>query len=294
MRLIRRSALLVLAALAAPPALAAVPAAEVLLLTGAGTVSNPGDGEIRSLAKGDKVYSGEVVSSGANSYVNLKFSDGSFVLLRPNTRFVIEDFVDASQPVAGAPVPPKPAETKPVESAQPSAPKPPEAKPVEPPAPIAAAISRPTASRAFFRLLKGGFRAVSGLIGHVERNEYRVTTAVATIGIRGTDYVAVICDAACARDPVVREDLPAGAGAEGGLVTGVITGGIGIASGADAASCLDPNSGEIRAGSQCTATSELGTGNYLVVTPQGQHVPLDKVPRFLQVDPIPNPTTICL
>src|SRR3546814_15472343 len=40
----------------------------------------------------------------------------------------------------------------------------------------------------FFRLLKGGFRAVSGLIGRVDHEEYRVSTPVATIGLRGTEY----------------------------------------------------------------------------------------------------------
>lgn len=37
-------------------------------------------------------------------------------------------------------------------------------------------------------LLKGGFRAVTGLIGRRSRDAYRVTTATATVGIRGTDF----------------------------------------------------------------------------------------------------------
>jgi hypothetical protein len=41
-------------------------------------------------------------------------------------------------------------------------------------------------------LLKGGFRAITGLIGkRANRNAYRVTTTTATIGIRGTDYTAI-------------------------------------------------------------------------------------------------------
>jgi len=41
-------------------------------------------------------------------------------------------------------------------------------------------------------LLKGGFRAITGLIGkRANRNAYRVTTSTATIGIRGTDYTAI-------------------------------------------------------------------------------------------------------
>ncbi|CAG4883147.1 exported protein of unknown function [Georgfuchsia toluolica] len=40
----------------------------------------------------------------------------------------------------------------------------------------------------FFSLVKGSFRAVTGLIGRVNRQEYKITTPVATIGIRGTDH----------------------------------------------------------------------------------------------------------
>jgi FecR protein len=41
-------------------------------------------------------------------------------------------------------------------------------------------------------LIKGGFRALTGLIGkRANRNAYRVSTSTATIGIRGTTYSAV-------------------------------------------------------------------------------------------------------
>lgn len=41
-----------------------------------------------------------------------------------------------------------------------------------------------------FNLLKGGLRAITGAIGHTNRSAYKVNTAVATIGIRGTEYSA--------------------------------------------------------------------------------------------------------
>ena len=44
--------------------------------------------------------------------------------------------------------------------------------------------------RSFFSLLRGGFRTLSGLIGKERRDQYRVETSVATIGIRGTGYSA--------------------------------------------------------------------------------------------------------
>ena len=42
--------------------------------------------------------------------------------------------------------------------------------------------------RSFFSLIRGGFRAITGLIGQKHKANYRITTAGATIGIRGTDH----------------------------------------------------------------------------------------------------------
>lgn len=44
--------------------------------------------------------------------------------------------------------------------------------------------------KGFFSLIKGGLRTITGLIGKGQRDNYRVNTAVATIGIRGTEYAA--------------------------------------------------------------------------------------------------------
>lgn len=45
--------------------------------------------------------------------------------------------------------------------------------------------------KGFFSLIKGGLRTITGLIGKGQRDNYRVNTAVATIGIRGTEYSTV-------------------------------------------------------------------------------------------------------
>ncbi|MGQ0657507.1 MAG: FecR family protein [Chromatiales bacterium] len=58
--------------------------------------------------------------------------------------------------------------------------------------------------RSFFSLLKGGFRTISGAIGHKNRTAYRVNTTVATIGIRGTAYNARLCASDC---PDLRDGL---------------------------------------------------------------------------------------
>ncbi len=42
--------------------------------------------------------------------------------------------------------------------------------------------------RSVYSLFKGGFRAITGLIGRVNKQDYRINTPVATIGIRGTDH----------------------------------------------------------------------------------------------------------
>ena len=42
--------------------------------------------------------------------------------------------------------------------------------------------------KSFFSLFKGGFRAVTGFIGQVNKQNYKITTPAATIGIRGTDH----------------------------------------------------------------------------------------------------------
>ena len=56
--------------------------------------------------------------------------------------------------------------------------------------------AEPESGSAIFRLLRGGLRAVSGLIGKSRGRGYKMRTAVATIGIRGTGYDAV-CQGAC-------------------------------------------------------------------------------------------------
>jgi hypothetical protein len=50
---------------------------------------------------------------------------------------------------------------------------------------------------AFFSLLKGGMRSVTGLIGRRTRSNFRLRVSVATIGIRGTDFSVVMCQRDC-------------------------------------------------------------------------------------------------
>ncbi len=73
---------------------------------------------------------------------------------------------------------------------------------------------------AFFSLLKGGARSVTGLIGRRTRSNFRLRIPVATIGIRGTDFSVVMCQRDC-RDSD-------GSTAAGGLYGEVIEGRIAV------------------------------------------------------------------
>jgi hypothetical protein len=46
--------------------------------------------------------------------------------------------------------------------------------------------------QSFFSLFKGGFRAITGLIGKINKADYRISTPYATLGIRGTDHEIVV------------------------------------------------------------------------------------------------------
>jgi len=50
------------------------------------------------------------------------------------------------------------------------------------------------------QLVRGGFRAVTGLINKSSPNAARIQTSTATIGIRGTDFDARICHGECAKE----------------------------------------------------------------------------------------------
>ena len=227
----RRSLKYVLLALclgaSSPPALADSSAGTATLVTGQVSAAAP-SGEIRDLIKGGTVYAGEVIITAAGSYVNIEFSDGGRVLLRPETRFAIEryQYAGAQAPAGG------------------------QAQPVR-------------QESAFFRLLKGGFRAVSGLIGHTRREDYAVQTPVATIGIRGTDYEVRYCNGDCGDITPAPHD---------GLYAGVQSGAIALGNG----------------GGQVTTTA----GQYVFISGAGNTgVPLSLRPAALGHQPLPDPKT---
>ena len=71
--------------------------------------------------------------------------------------------------------------------------------------------NEPQADAAVFRLLKGGFRTVTGLIGkRGNKDAYKLRAATATIGIRGTDFSSRLCATKdCADDAEAKPVKPA-------------------------------------------------------------------------------------
>jgi hypothetical protein len=135
---------LLLAAISAafPAAALAVPAATVQFASG-NPVAVSASGQSRTLTKGTQLDSGETVNTN-NGRVQLRFTDGAYVSLQPQSEFRIDDYrydgkTDGSE-------------------------------------------------RGFFSLLRGGLRTITGLVGRTNKKNYQVTTSVATIGIRGTEY----------------------------------------------------------------------------------------------------------
>lgn len=65
-----------------------------------GSLSAKGsDGKLRMLAGRDKVFGGDVLFTGKDSYARVKFSDGGQISLRPTSQFKIEKFnFDEKQP----------------------------------------------------------------------------------------------------------------------------------------------------------------------------------------------------
>ena len=82
-----------------------------------------------------------------------------------------------------------------------------------------------TGVSALFSLLRGGLRTVTGLIGKSYPDKYRMRTAIATIGIRGTGY-DMLCTGPCANDnSTAATPMPKGDGLytyvwEGGVTVG--------------------------------------------------------------------------
>ena len=62
------------------------------------------------------------------------------------------------------------------------------------------AQANPDDDSTFLKLLKGGMRTISGLLGQRRPAAFRLDAGTATIGIRGTDFITRLCDTDCAAE----------------------------------------------------------------------------------------------
>jgi hypothetical protein len=169
-------------------------AGEVALAQGSVT-DTASDGSSRQLKDGDDVYPGDSFVLGSDSYLDLDLEDTGRILLRPNTDFQIKSFhyeADAHDPSN-----PTDANGQPL------------IKPQQP-------------ENAFFRLIKGGLRAIDGVIGHTSPQNYGVETPVATIGVRGTAFDVRYCGDDCT------DEADSGGKPDNGLYTSVSDGSVDV------------------------------------------------------------------
>ncbi len=73
--------------------------------------------------------------------------------------------------------------------------------------------------QSIMELLKGGFRTITGAIGHKNKQNYKIRTSVATIGIRGTHYSLMLCQQASCNN---KTDGEVDDGLYGGVADGSI------------------------------------------------------------------------
>ncbi|MGQ0657509.1 MAG: FecR family protein [Chromatiales bacterium] len=105
-------------------------------------------GRGRAARRGEAVAAGQTLAT-RDGRMQVRFADGGFIAIQPNTRFRIDEYRYAGR--------------------------------------------EDGSERSFFNLVRGGIRFVTGAIGHRNKENYQIRTAVATIGIRGSAGLVVMC-----------------------------------------------------------------------------------------------------
>jgi hypothetical protein len=111
--------------------------------SGSATIGRLG-AQPRPLRAADQLNEGDLLTTGADSWVLLEMVDGATFTLRPNTRLRIDAYVYSE--------------------------------------------TEASKNKSLLSLIQGAFRAVTGAIGTLNRPGYTITTATASVGIRGTDH----------------------------------------------------------------------------------------------------------
>lgn len=148
--------------LAAPLTMASEVGKSVFVRGVATAQSESGEGRI--LGKDSPLFEGDTITTGSRTFAIIGLNDGTRMTLKPNTVFKIEEMTyDAHAAAENAPQ-----------------------------------TSQASRSESLFvRLFRGGLRAITGLVAKRNDNGFRVATPVATIGVRGTDFEARLCEDDC-------------------------------------------------------------------------------------------------
>jgi len=127
-------------------------AGEITHLSGVLSVIQP-DGSAKLLSVKSQVNEGDTLATEADTYARIKFIDGAELVLRPNSRFRVDNYrYDAAKPENDG---------------------------------------------VLTSLLKGGMRAVTGVVAKRNKEKVGYRTPTATIGIRGTHFGALYCQGDC-------------------------------------------------------------------------------------------------
>lgn len=102
------------------------------------------DGTERVLKRKAEVFAEDTLLTSAKGRLQVRFTDGSRLSLKPGSEFKIEEYQFEQ--------------------------------------------ANPEEGKAFYKLIKGGMRTISGKIGKTDSEDYKLDAVVATIGIRGTDF----------------------------------------------------------------------------------------------------------
>lgn len=164
MSAIRSAAALVALLAGAVPggtALAQSRVGEVTFVQGLVSAQRPGAAP-RLLDRGEPLFEGEVVTTGARAYAQLQLADGTRMTLRPDTGFAVSQ------------------------------------------------LSQQSGQESLtMQLLRGGLRAITGLISRSGPDRMRIQTTTATIGVRGTEFDARLCTTDCAQEQRSARPAPA-------------------------------------------------------------------------------------
>ena len=126
------------------PANAASLAAHVILSKGVATATTL-EGEVRSLKRRSKVFSGDILKTGPKGSLQLRFVDKALMTIKASSEMDITNYLFQQDATAGN-------------------------------------------EQVLMKLVKGGFRTITGSIGRGDKDAYKVSTPAASIGIRGTNY----------------------------------------------------------------------------------------------------------